>query len=403
MAIFVNAAGTSLIQGFTQDKNLLHAALLRTGPGPHVPNLFIYGANYGQANEAATMSLFTQLSRYLQDVRGRKNVIWLADNFPLNLFPDPRSHIPEEEVKQTIAVLTRSQVALYPIDVRGVTGGDLGSYVQEDTLANSTGGKAEYSDNDIADLLDRATSVGSSFYTLGYAPSNQNQNGEERRIEAKVRGGGYHLAYRQFYDAPATEPKASPKPGSVVAYQAASTSNDTLTASIEHGMPMLHDLIFSMHVRTEGKPKLATPQQMAQLITAPAYFRTRRKNRPLHLPPAMELQEYWIDYSVIDAQLRSAAMQVGKRPSLEFAVAGYDAQGRMVTASLNAANAGAPKAGEEPQAIFRLGQPVELPLETAWLRVAVRDPLTNCTGTIEIALPLKPEPSSQAVPNGSLH
>jgi hypothetical protein len=188
----------------------------------------------------------------------------------------------------------------------------------------------------------------------------------------------------------------APKPGSLAAYQLAAKESDTLYMSIGHGMPMLHDLIFSTHVRAEGKPTLATQQQMEQLITEPAYFRTRSRGKPLQMPPAMKLRSYVIDYRVIDAGLKPAAMQAGKQPTLEFAVAAYDAEGRMVNGVLSDANAEVPKEGEKSEAVFRVEQDIQLPLETAWLRIAVRDPVTDRAGSVELALPLKPEPGVQA-------
>jgi hypothetical protein len=46
--------------------------------------------------------------------------------------------------------------------------------------------------------------------------------------------------------------------------------------------------------------------------------------------------------------------------------------------------------------LFRVEQEFYLPLEAAWLRVAVRDTATDRTGALEIRLPLKPEPAGQA-------
>jgi hypothetical protein len=81
---------------------------------------------------------------------------------------------------------------------------------------------------------------------------------------------------------------------------------------------------------------------------------------------------------------------------LEFAAAGYDAQGRMVNGIINDATAAAPKPGEKEAAMFRVEQEIDLPLEAAWLRIAVRDTVTDRTGAIEIHLPLQPEPKTLA-------
>jgi VWFA-related protein len=198
-AIFLHSDRTSLIQGFTQDRNLLRAALISEGSGPHLPDQFLYAENYGQGDEGTALSLFAQLARFLKGVPGRKNLIWLADNFPLDLFPDPDSLLSQDDVKEVIAALTRSQVALYPVDVRGAKGGyrTLAAYIDEDAIAEATGGMAEYNNNDISVMLDKATDAGSSYYTLSYSPANRKEDDEERKIEVKVEGARYHLAYRR--------------------------------------------------------------------------------------------------------------------------------------------------------------------------------------------------------------
>jgi VWFA-related protein len=444
-AIFLNTEHTSLIQGFTQDRELLRDALTRPGPGPHLPTAFIYGGNYGKGNDGATQSLMVQLAQYLDGVPGRKNLIWMASSFPLNLYPDPGSSIPQDEVKRTIAVLTHAQIALYPLDLRGVSvdgggsssasvgpaapggagpgpggaggGSSPGSvtggvsqtamdYLGEDAIAQATGGRAIYSNNNIADALEKATDAGASYYTLSYSPSNREENGEQRKIEVKLTKPGYTLSYRRYYYAISPDAKP-PKANSPEAIRAAAlaaqanevltvNSNDTLYGSIEHGAPMLHNLLFSTHVRTEGKPAYGTPKQMAQIINEPAYFRTRNRKKSFQPPPLLKLQKYVIDYLVIDALLKSTAAQTGKEPKLEFAVAGYDVSGRMVNGVINDATAAPPKGGEKASATFRVEQEIDLPLEAAWLRIVVRDTLTDRTGALEIPLPLKPEPPTQA-------
>jgi VWFA-related protein len=435
-AIFLNTEKTSLIQGFTQDRQLLHDALSRSGPGPHLPNVFIYGANYGKGNEGATLSLFNQLAQYLDGVPGRKNLIWMSSAFPLNLAPNPDSPISQEEVKRTIAVMTHAQIAIYPVDLTGVQAdggggggaagpGQYGStatvgsgpqsggaaaagggisqaatqHLSLDELAAETGGKAIYSDNDIVDELDRATVAGASYYTLSYSPSNRLEDGEQRKIVVKLVKPGYKLSYRRFYYG--LPPDRSPKVGGVQAQSAPSSESvtvnptDTLYGSIEHGAPMLHDLLFSLHVRSEGKPTYGTPKQMAQIVNEPAYFRTRSRKKSFQRPPLIKLQKYVIDYRVIDPLLKTMAGQTGRKPMLEFAAAGYDVEGRMVNGIINNAIAEPPKDGEKTADTFRVEQDIDLPLEAAWLRIAVRDTLTDRTGTIEIALPLKPEAPPQ--------
>ncbi|MGA9671985.1 MAG: hypothetical protein WBQ94_22425, partial [Terracidiphilus sp.] len=63
-ALFVNAAGLHLVQGFTSDHALLHAAILAKGPGPHVPDVFMYGANYGWEDAGASLHCLKFIAEY---------------------------------------------------------------------------------------------------------------------------------------------------------------------------------------------------------------------------------------------------------------------------------------------------------------------------------------------------
>jgi hypothetical protein len=68
-------------------------------------------------------------------------------------------------------------------------------------LAEATGGRAFYNLNDINNAIARSIADGSTYYTLGYYPSDNNWNGRFRKIEvtladvngARVRArGGYY-------------------------------------------------------------------------------------------------------------------------------------------------------------------------------------------------------------------
>jgi hypothetical protein len=67
-------------------------------------------------------------------------------------------------------------------------------------LASSTGGRA-FTTNDIAGALRKIVHDNEVYYTVGYAPLNSAEDGTFRRIEVKVAGGNYKLAYRQGYNA----------------------------------------------------------------------------------------------------------------------------------------------------------------------------------------------------------
>jgi hypothetical protein len=70
---------------------------------------------------------------------------------------------------------------------------------------------------------------------------------------------------------------------------------------------MLHDLLFSAHLKVDGGPVMATAEQMQQLEDSPAFFRTRHKDGPRKPLAPVKLQKYLIEYGVFDPQLKALA------------------------------------------------------------------------------------------------
>ena len=164
---------------------------------------------------------------------------------------------------------------------------------------------------------------------------------------------------------------------------------------------MIHDLVFSAHLAPLGSPALATPEQMLSLEDSPAFFRTRKHDKPLKPLTPVQLQNYTIDYGVIDAQLKEAARRRGTPATLEFAAAAYDVDGKLLNSTLNDGLVSGKsnkdsKSDKDPKAdaFFHAIQELEVPAGASYIRLAVRDLLNNRTGTIEVRLPLKPEPST---------
>lgn len=420
-ALFANMAGLHLVQGFTSDRGLLHAAILSKGPGPHLPDVFINGENYGWGDAGAALSNLKFLAEYMNGIRGRKNLLWLSSQFPIPVGPtiygrnsntgvgggfssstpqiNDLTYLLSSAIKETYAAMMSSQVALYPVDLRG-SSGDPTSYQHEDDIAAATGGHAYYANNRVNELLDKAVENGASYYSLTYSPTNTKYDGLERHIEiALAKKNGYTLTYRTlYYGVPDDEAKQPTNKTEVLqARFVAAKTTDNLYANIEHGAPMLHDLLFSAHVSTVGTPVLATAEQMLQLEDSPVYFRTRHRDKQLKPLTPVKLQKYLIDYGVIDSQLKSMAKRKGAPPILEFAVAAYDADGRLLNSMLNEGLASAdPASGGKSGALFHAEQELDVPPGAAWLRLAVRDKLNNRTGTLEVPLPLKQEAAATA-------
>jgi hypothetical protein len=130
------------------------------------------------------------------------------------------------------------------------------------------------------------------------------------------------------------------------------------------------------------------------LAEQPAYVSTRRKDKPL---APLDVQKYVIDYRVTDLALKAQA-QNGKPPSFEFAVAAFDADSRRLNGIVNNATADTTTARETSKSgIFRVRQELDVPAGAAWIRIGVRDKLTNRVGTLEVQLPLAPEAPNSSV------
>ncbi len=465
-AIFVRSDGLYLVQGFTDDKALLFATLDPRNPKPHVPRVFMMGRNLGYGDPASMMNVLTQVTKFMEGLPGHKNLIWLAGTFPLALVPrkeDPREY--EDQIIAEVNVLTRAQVAVYPINVGGVPvnpagaltgarphgGASVGSppgpvssgnaipvgngssaltnpdsagmlsstraegsgdsvvtdYEIQRTIAKSTGGRAFYSTNDVTAALEEATDIGGNYYSLTYSPSNPKDDGSRHNIGVRVAHPGYDLSYRRYYFTTAYAPRVQPgkdqsgkdQPGKAQlsensAVSSAPTENDPLQPNMKHGAPMVHDLLFSAHIHADGIPAKATPEQMSQLAEQPAYVTTHHKDKPL---APIDLQKYVIDYRVTDLALKAQA-QNGKAPSFEFAAAVFDAESRMLNGIVNeATGVDSTRSEVSKSGVFRVRQQLDVPVSTVWIRIGVRDNLTNRMGTLEVQLPLAAEPPNQSV------
>lgn len=422
MALFVNAHGLHMLQGFTTDHALLRTAILSRGPGPHMPQVLLDARNYGYEDPGAALSNLKFLAEYLGGIPGRKNLLWLSSEFPIPVGPvqmgqamaapvgggfsastpqiNDLTYLMSEMIKKAYAAMMRSQVALYPVNISGgekveeTTGGGnrLVDNQYEDVIAQATGGRAYHGNNHADELIEEAMANGKSYYSLSYSPTNTKYDGTERHIQVTlIRKGDYTLTYRTlYYGVSDDDSQPDHKPGTPQDRFVAAKIADTLYANIEHGAPMLHDLLFSAHLGAVGEPSMATAEQMGQLVDSPAYFRTRKKDSaPKPLKP-VKLQKYVIDYGVFDPQLKALATRKGQPAMLEFAAAAYDADGVMLNSILNQ---GLATTQAKPDGnfgtLFHSEQELEVPPGAAWIRIAVRDRLNDRTGTLEVPLPLK--------------
>ena len=241
-----------------------------------------------------TLNALNQMARYLAGLPGRKNLIWFSGSFPISILPDANILNPfaitadsSDKFRQTTALLAKSQVAVYPIDARGLADPSVysveSSGVQYDPkldpnqgrnqdvftnhlndairqnaddnstmlqMAEQTGGHAFLNTNGLANAVTRAIEAGSNYYTLTYTPTDMADDGRFRSIKLKLRRDGYTLAYRRGYyaDAPKTSDGGET---SLAAVSSTGFTKLTSLAAVPVADPMHDTMSFGSPVPTQ--------------------------------------------------------------------------------------------------------------------------------------------------------
>ncbi|HWZ01654.1 MAG TPA: VWA domain-containing protein, partial [Edaphobacter sp.] len=166
--------------------------------------LAINAASDAGSRARITVAAFETLARKVSAYPGRKNLLWLAESFPIALGAQ------------------LDEIAVYPISLLGleVDGVDAaasgvgrlgpGTIISQfndrqalkaamNDIADQTGGEAFVGTNDFAQALRRSMGDGSNYYSLAYQPRNHNWNGQFRRLHVELIRRGYSLSYRRGY------------------------------------------------------------------------------------------------------------------------------------------------------------------------------------------------------------
>jgi VWFA-related protein len=190
------------------------------------------GAQYDKDQRAVlTLNALNSLARILGGLPGRKNLIWVTGDLPFAFVPEDqtvsRAELAEdlpslntrrvgehsagnyaatfrelhaEEIRETSARLASAQVAVYPVDARGLSI-SLATDAQETMreVARETGGRAYVNQNEIKVGVERAFEDEYASYTLGYYPDNKKYDGKYRQIKVKVKRDGIDVQSRRGY------------------------------------------------------------------------------------------------------------------------------------------------------------------------------------------------------------
>lgn len=257
VALFAMEERLVLLHDFTTDSAQLKSVAERFKPPARTNNAETVASrasaftthgdfHTSERNIENTLNQLNALSKSLAGYPGRKNLIWLSESFPVNLFPDSmangvagncngdscgglaggtavirgagsspsgalgRSALEgsgegdfkdyAQLIKKVSEALMKAQVAVYAVDA-GALGKDsrLESAHTANEIAQATGGKVFRGTNDLAGSMRASIEDGSSYYTLEYYPDNKKWDGQFRRIQIKSNRPGVNLRYRLGY------------------------------------------------------------------------------------------------------------------------------------------------------------------------------------------------------------
>ncbi len=183
----------------------------------------------------SSMETLRNLSRLLETVNGsRKSVLFYSEGIDYNITDVMGSNGSRYAsdvlfaMRDAIGAATRSNVAYYTIDPRGLVGAsddefDMQAPPQDVTLglnpwnirdeqrlaqislqslADETGGAWSVNSNDFTKIYDRVVRDSSTYYLLGYYPTDDRRNGTVRRIQVKVNRKDVKVFARKAYQAP---------------------------------------------------------------------------------------------------------------------------------------------------------------------------------------------------------
>lgn len=401
----------TLVQGFTTDPDLLKKALKSNKLNLQVPPLEDFGlepndnaspgisqngkavkmtrpeavrvdlnmeCNHIQARGQYTYAALSQIARYVSGMPGRKNLIWYTGLFPTGMRDKQGTECVDfrEQSREVAERLGRSHVVLYPVDPRAldilardgpdsrisrlVTVEDL----RMQALADDSGGKAFYNNNDLTAAAMQAVEAGSNYYTIAYTPPNQNLDSRLRSVSITVDRPDTTLVYRRNYH-------ATP-PGQTVSGQVILKATSVETSMLR-GALQPTEILFHVAVDAAAAPETsllpgnnADPKAMK-----PPY-------RHLTLSYLIDLNGIQFDPSV-DGNYHG---------QFEYAVNVYNpADGRLLNSSALAAKPSLPPAAYQSLLASgaKLRQEIDVPATGEYvLRIGIHDLTTDRVGAIEI-------------------
>jgi hypothetical protein len=306
-------------------------------------------------------------------------LLWFSTGFPFSVVGDSPSSMEAERnygdrIRRTINLLNDAHVATYTIDAGGLVPESLGdpslsgrdqdgkihhgidtnralsadafqrfsTHDALETIAVDTGGSYFGNRNDLDNAIKSAMRESSSFYMVGYYPSNKRWDRKFREIKLQVNRPGVQARYRRGYFAVnPTDWRKDNGEGTLDAALAANSLPSTQVTFMARALPALPD-----------------GDTVVEFAVDPStlWFETEAENN--------------------------------HRCSLRFEVQAFTQEGKLVKVEVQSAEASltAPTYERVRKQVLPMNVPIRLPSGKYILRLGVRDNVTGLFGTAELAL-----------------
>ena len=222
-AVIRTSSGSGVLQQFTSDKRLLHAAVERLRWFPRgrgglsavegVSDLEVRGGDFDEHSVAGTLGALTAIVRNFQSLPGRKAVVLFTDTLPMHNNEGSAYNL--ERYRRLVDLANRSSVTFYSMDSRGLQplgptaadpfggmphqngaqllGQSAAFYRQQEGmnfLARGTGGLFFRNQNNLNKGLREVLDDQRGYYLLAYRPDDATfdpRTGERKFRDLKVR------------------------------------------------------------------------------------------------------------------------------------------------------------------------------------------------------------------------
>jgi VWFA-related protein len=208
-----------------------------------------------QLNQRNKMATFRDLTEFMAKVPGpRKAMIFVSEGIGADALDLVDYHggvlsIAGEDFQAAVSAATRGNVAVYPIDPRGLSPdvSDTSGSSQLRALAQVTGGFALTNSNSFKEAFERLVRENSTYYVLGFNSTYEKRNARYVRLQVRVKRPGLVVNTLDGYVAPKGKPKTTEqKPGTMLAAVSDAVKNPIATS----GIPLR---MFAAPFRADGK------------------------------------------------------------------------------------------------------------------------------------------------------